>query len=229
VNWKITGRAICFVILMGAFGHAQSGITTPAAHFGFEITGDGQFAMWDQEVAYYEKLAKESDRIDLQVLGKSTQGRPFIMLTISSPQNLAKLDRYKEISKRMADPRGLTPQQIDALAAEGRAVVLVTLGLHSTEVASSQMGPRMVYRLASANDDQIRTILDNVIFLLIPSFNPDGHDHVGEWVKKSGGTPYEGAGLPELYGAYIGHDNNRDGYMLTQVESQHWARVVYQD
>jgi hypothetical protein len=229
VNWKITGRAIGFVLLMGAFGQAQSSITTPAAHFGFEITADGQFAMWDQEVAYYEKLAKESDRIDLQVLGKSTQGRPFIMLTISSPQNLAKLDRYKEISKRMADPRGLTPQQIDAMAAEGRAVVLVTFGLHSTEVASSQMGPRMVYRLASSNDDQTRTILDNVIFLLIPSFNPDGHDHVGEWVKKSGGTPYEGAGLPELYGAYIGHDNNRDGYMLTQVESQHWARVVYQD
>ena len=96
--------------------------------------------MWDQEVAYYEKLANESDRIDLQVLGKSTLGRPFIMLTISSPQNLAKLDRYKEISRQMADPRGLTPQQIDALAAEGRAVVLVTLGQHSTEVSSAQMG-----------------------------------------------------------------------------------------
>ena len=129
----------------------------------------------------------------------------------------------------MADPRGLTPQQIDALAAEGRAVVLVTLGQHSTEVASSQMGPRLVYRLATSNDDQIRTILDNTIFLLIPSFNPDGHDIVGDWVKKSAGTPYEGAGPPELYGAYIGHDNNRDGYMLSQVESQHWAKVVYQD
>ena len=105
---------------------------------------------------YYEKLAKESDRIDLQVLGKSTQGRPFLMLTISSPQNLAKADRYKEISRQMADPRGLTPQQIDALSAEGRAVVLVTLGQHSTEVASSQMGPRLVYRLATSNDDQTR-------------------------------------------------------------------------
>ena len=129
----------------------------------------------------------------------------------------------------MADPRGLTPQQIDALSAEGRAVVLVTLGQHSTEVSSSQMGPRLVYRLATSNDDQIRTILDNTIFLLIPSFNPDGHDIVGDWVKKSAGTPYEGAGPPELYGAYIGHDNNRDGYMLSQVESQHWAKVVYQD
>ena len=222
--------SLCLALALSTpFVRAQSAITTPASHFGFELAADGTFAMWDQEVAYYEKLARESDRIDLQVLGKSTLGRPFIMLTISSPQNLAKLDRYKEISRQMADPRGLTPQQIDALSAEGRAVVLVTLGLHSTEVASSQMGPRMVYRLAAGNDDQVRTILDNTIFLLIPSFNPDGHDIVGEWIRKSAGTPYEGAGPPEVYGAYIGHDNNRDGYMLSQVESQHWAKVVYRD
>ena len=221
---------VCLALLLAApFAQAQNSITSPAAHFGFDLAADGTFAMWDQEVAYYEKLARESDRVDLQVLGKSTLGRPFLMLTISSPQNLAKADRYKEISRQMADPRGLTPEQIDALAAEGRAVVLVTLGLHSTEVASSQMGPRMVYRLATSNDDQVRTILDNTIFLLIPSFNPDGHDLVGEWIKKSAGTPYEGAGPPEVYGAYIGHDNNRDGYMLSQVESQHWAKVVYRD
>ena len=236
---RIIHVSVCLALAFASFVQAQSGITSafaqgsgvtsPAAHFGFELAADGKYAMWDQEVAYYEKLAKESDRIDLQVLGKSTLGRPFILLTISSPQNLAKLDRYKEISRQMADPRGLTPQQIDALSAEGRAVVLVTLGQHSTEVASGQMGPRLVHRLATRNDDQIRTILDNTIFLLIPSFNPDGHDIVGDWVKKSAGTPYEGAGPPELYGAYIGHDNNRDGYMLSQVESQHWAKVVYQD
>ena len=221
--------SLCLALALASIVQAQSGITTPAAHFGFELTADGKYAMWSDEVAYYEKLAKESDRIDLQVLGKSTLGRPFIMLTMSSPANLAKLDRYKTISRQMADPRGLTPQQIDALSAEGRAVVLVTLGQHSTEVSSSQMGPRLVHRLATSNDDQVRTILDNTIFLLIPSFNPDGHDIVGDWLKKSAGTPYEGAGPPELYGAYIGHDNNRDGYMLSQVESQHWAKVVYQD
>ena len=224
---KMIGCVLCVALALGAFVRAQSVITIPAAHFGFELAADGKFAMWDQEVAYYEKLAKESDRIDLQVLGKSTQGRPFLLLTISSPQNLAKADRYKEISRQLADPRGLTPQQVDALVAEGRAVVLVTLGQHSTEVASSQMGPRLAHWLATSNDDQARAILDNTIFLLIPSFNPDGHDIVGEWFKKSAGTPYEGSGPPELYGEYIGHDNNRDGYMLSQVESQLWAKVVY--
>src|SRR5262245_40666131 len=152
---KMIARIGSAVLVLAAVVQAQSGVTTPSAHFGFELTADGTFAMWDQEVAYYEKVAKESDRVELQVLGKSTLGRPFLMLTISSPQNLAKADRYREISRQLADPRGLTPQQIDALAAEGRAVVLVTLGQHSTEVASSQMGPRLVYRLATGNDDQI--------------------------------------------------------------------------
>ena len=133
--------ALCLSVATGAIVGAQTGVTTPGEHFGFELTADGQYAMWDQEVAYYETLARESDRIDLRVLGESTQGRPFLLLTISSPQNLARVDRYKEIAKQLADPRGLSPQQIDALADEGRAVVLVSLGLHSTEVASAQMGP----------------------------------------------------------------------------------------
>ena len=226
---RMSACALCLALATGVIVGAQSAITMPGEHFGFELAADGQYAMWDEEVAYYETLARESDRIDLRVLGESTQGRPFLLLTISSPQNLAKAERYKEIARQLADPRGLTPQQIDALADEGRAVVLVTLGLHSTEVASAQMGPRLVYRLATSNDEQTRTILDNTIFLLIPSFNPDGHDIVGEWLAETAGTPHEGVGPAEVYSQYVGHDNNRDGYMLSQAESQLWAKVVYEE
>ena len=192
--------SLCLALALAPFLQAQSGITTPAAHFGFELAADGKYAMWDQEVAYYEKLAKESDRIDLQVLGKSTLGRPFILLTISSPQNLAKVERYKEISRQMADPRGLTPQQIDALSAEGRAVVLVTLGQHSTEVASAQMGPRLVHRLATRNDDQIRTILDNTISCSSPASTPTA-TILSRMAQEIGGHAVRRRGPPELYGA----------------------------
>jgi hypothetical protein len=219
--------AACAALVFSVSVAAQGPITTPLSHFGFELASDGTYAMWDEELAYYERLAQESDRIELRDIGESTLGRRMILLTISSPENLANQGRYREISRRLADPRGLTQEEIDAMAAEGRAVVLVTLGQHSTEVASGQMGPKLVYRLATGTDDQIRTILDNTIFLLIPSFNPDGHDIVGEWVKRTAGTPHEGVGPAELYSYYVGHDNNRDGYMLTQAESQAWARVVF--
>ena len=137
------GPALCVALAFGAFVRAQSAVTTPAAHFGFELAADGKFAMWEDEVAYYRKLASESDRIQVRELGKSTQGRPFLLLTISSPQNLAKAERYKEISRQLADPRGLTSQQIDALVAEARAVLLVTLGLRSTEGGCVHRGPAM--------------------------------------------------------------------------------------
>ena len=226
---RMGAYATCLALATGVIAGAQGAVTMPGEHFGFELAADGRYAMWDEEVAYYETLARESDRIDLRVLGESTQGRPFLLLTISSPQNLARTERYKEIARQLANPRGLTPQQIDGLADEGRAVVLVTLGLHSTEVASAQMGPRLVYRLATSDDEQIRTILDNTIFLLIPSFNPDGHDIVGEWLAETAGTPYEGVGPAEVYSEYVGHDNNRDGYMLSQVESQLWAKVMFEE
>ena len=221
--------APCAALAFSVSVAAQGPITTPLSHFGFELASDGTYAMWDQELAYYERLAQESDRIELRDIGESTLGRRMILLTISSPENLANQERYREIARRLADPRGLTQEEIDAMAAEGRAVVLVTLGQHSTEVASGQMGPKLVYRLATGTDDQIRTILDNTIFLLIPSFNPDGHDIVGDWVKRTAGTQHEGVGPAELYSYYVGHDNNRDGYMLTQVESQAWARVVFDE
>jgi hypothetical protein len=226
---RMSVYGLCLALATGAIVGAQGTITTPGEHFGFELTADGQYAMWGEEVAYYETLAQESDRINLRVLGESTQGRPFLLLTISSPENLARAGRYKEIARQLADPRGLTPQQIDALADEGRTVVFVTLGQHSTEVVSAQMGPRLVHRLATSNDEQTRTILDNTIFLLVPSFNPDGHDIVGEWLAETAGTPYEGVGPAEVYTHYVGHDNNRDGYMLSQAESKLWAKIVYEE
>jgi hypothetical protein len=227
VTKRLVALAPVAAVVLSAAAAAQGPITTPRSHFGFELAADGEYAMWDEELAYYEKLSRESDRIELRDVGTSTLGRRMVLLTISSPENLARQERYREISRSLADPRGLSQGEIDAMAAEGRAVVLVTLGMHSTEVASGQMGPRMVYRLATSNDDQTRTILDNTIFLLMPSFNPDGHDIVGEWVKQTAGTPHQGVGPAELYSYYVGHDNNRDGYMLTQAESQVWAKVVF--
>ena len=168
---------------------AQTAITSPTEHFGFELGADGMYASWDQIVAYYQTLGRESDRVQTRTIGTTTLGNPFLALTISSPANLARAEHFQEIARLMADPRGLTEQQTDALAAEGRVVVLVSLGQHSTEIASSQVGPRLVHRLATSDDERTRTILDNAILVLIPNFNPDGLVMVHDWVTQTAGTP----------------------------------------
>jgi hypothetical protein len=215
--------------LCSASASQAAPVTAPTDHFGFQLGTDGMYASWDQAVAYYQKVATQSDRVQARVLGKSTLGNPFLVLTISSPENLRKASRYQEIARKLADPRGLSEAEIKALAAEGKTVMLVSLAQHSTEIASSQMGPLLVHRLATSNDEQVKSMLDNVILVLIPSFNPDGHVMTKQWVDQTGGTPYQGAGVPDLYHHYAGHDNNRDAYMLNLVESKLWTKIAYDE
>ncbi|RME01281.1 MAG: peptidase M14 family protein, partial [Calditrichaeota bacterium] len=213
-------------ILGQGVGLGQS-LPTPASHFGFKLGTDGKLASWKAIVAYYEKLGRASDRVSVQQLGKSTLGNPFLLVIITAPENQKKLARLAEISRSLADPRGRSQEEIRSLIAEGKSVVAVTVGLHSTEIASTQMAPGLAYRLASANDSQTLKILQETVFLLFPCFNPDGTVMVVDWVNKTRGTKFEGSRVPDLYHHYAGHDNNRDAYMLNLEESNMFAKVVY--
>ena len=140
---------------------------------------------------------------------------------ISSPDNLAKIDRYREIWQRLAHPQGLTDAEAQKLATEGKALVHIDGGLHATEVAGPQHTPLLAYDLLSkVNEPATKAMLDNVILMLWPTINPDGQQMVAEWYMKNVGTPYELSGLPQLYQEYVGHDNNRDAYMLNMIESR---------
>ena len=151
--------------------------------------------------------------------GTSTQGRTYYFALISSKDNLKKIDRYREIARRLARPEGLTEAQALALAREGKPLVHIDGGLHSTEVAGPQHTLLLAHDLlAKQSDPQIARILDNVILMLWPTINPDGHQMVADWYMKNAGTPNET--LPRLYQEYVGHDNNRDAYMLNMIESR---------
>jgi len=203
------------------WGLRAQGVPSPQSHFGFQIGADRKLADWDQLTAYYEKLARASDRVRLDTLGSTTMGRPFVMLTITSAENHARLEQLREIQSRLADPRQVrSEEQLEALLNQGKTVVLVTHGIHATEVGGPQMAARLMYRMASAGDEETRNILENVIFLDIPSLNPDGLQWVVDWYNRWVGTEFEGAPLPWLYHFYTGHDNNRDWYAFTQVETQ---------
>ena len=204
---------------------ANAHIPSPEEILGFVPGDDRKLASWDQVIRYFEALDKASDRVKFETLGQSTMGKPFVMATISAPENLARLDEYKKIQELLADPRKLgSPGVRDRKAAElirrGKTIVLITCGIHSTEVGSYLSSMLIAHRLASSDAPEIQNILRNTIVLLVPSLNPDGVDIVKKWYDKTLGTPYEGTDPPDLYHKYTGHDNNRDWYAFTQVETQ---------
>jgi len=207
---------------------AQNRIPAPEDVLGFRPGDDRKLASWGQVVTYFQKLDAASDRVKFDEIGKSTMGRPFVFATISAPENLKRLNEFKEIQRQLADPRilgspanpALADHKARALIARGKTVVVITCGIHSTEVGSTLSSMLIAYRLASSNDPEIQEILRNTIILLVPSTNPDGVDIVKNWYDKTLGTPYEGTDPPELYHKYTGHDNNRDWYAFTQVETQ---------
>jgi hypothetical protein len=200
---------------------AGSRIPAPRTLLGFEPGDDRKLADWPLLLRYYQALAKASDRMRYRDLGRTTLGVPLIALVISSPQNLRQLDRYRQLNAKLADPRTVKrPQETEDALRHGKAIVLITSGIHSNEVGGSLSPAVLAYRLASDTSAATRAILDDVILLLVPSLNPDGVTIVTRWYNRTLGTPAEGTDPPELYHHYVGHDNNRDWYAFTQVETQ---------
>lgn len=219
--------AFAAAVLASAPLFAQA-VPTPREHFGFEIGEHRRLADWDQLTAYFERLARTSPRVRLDTLGTATAGSPFVMLTITSPANHARLEELRRIQERLTDPRLVSgPAELERLLDQGKVVVLVTHGIHATEVGSSQMSAALAYELASSTSERVLEILDNVIVLQIPSLNPDGLQWVADWYNEHVGTEYEASPLPWLYHFYAGHDNNRDWYAFTQVETVLTLRGAY--
>jgi Zinc carboxypeptidase len=201
-------------------------VPSPKDTLGFTPGDDRKLVSWASIVDYFKKLDAASDRMVFEEIGKTTMGAPFVYATISSPENLKNLEKYKDINQKLADPRweltsGSIPRdRVRRYIKNGKTIVLITCGIHSTEVGSTLSSMLIAHKLTSSNEPEIKKILDNTIILLVPSLNPDGVDIVKNWYDKTRDTPYEGTEPPELYHKYVGHDNNRDWYAFTQVETQ---------
>ncbi len=224
---------LCVLLMSPAVASAQRGpaarIPEPADVFGHQPGADYKLASHEQIVEYFQKLDAASDRIIVEHIGKSAQGRDMIIALISSEANLKQRARYKEISRTLALARGVDEAKARALAKEGKAIVWIDGGLHATEVAHAQHTPELAWWLVSSEDDEAKRMRDNAILVLMPSMNPDGLDIVRDWYYKNLGTPFETVGTPMLYHHYVGHDNNRDWTMITQVETQAVAKQLYQE
>ena len=195
-------------------------VPTPESYFGHPIGADRTVMDWDKVVGYFQVLAKGSDRIRVDELGKTAEGRPFVAATIADAATLKNLDHYRQIQQRLADPRKTSPAEAEKLILEGKTVVLLTCSIHATEIASTHTAVEYAHRLLTEDSPHNRAILKDVILILVPSLNPDGVDIVTRWYRKTLGTPYEGSNPPELYHKYVGHDNNRDWYIFSQPETR---------
>ncbi len=224
--------AVLFVPLQGS--HAQSPgtapIVSPETFVGFPVGADNKLVRYDKIVEYMRHVAAGTPRVQVRELGKTTQGNPFVAVEISAPDTMARLDRFKQLQRKLYFQGGPpSAAERDEILASGKAVVVVTCNLHSTEIGASQMAVELVHRLATDNSPVVKKILDNVILVLVPSANPDGQIMVVDWFNKNLGTEFETSSMPYLYHPYVGHDNNRDMYMLTQKESQLTATLLWHD
>ena len=224
--WGTLGVLIMSAVLLQLPTYAQ--LMPPDEVLGFQVGSDYQVAGWKTVSEYMHHVGENSDRVLVETLGKTTEGNDLLMVLISAPENLENLARYQEIQREIALPTKPNAE-LEALVQEGKAVVLINCNLHSTEIASSQMSMELAHQFATAETPQIREILENVIILLIPSANPDGLNIVVDWYNRTVGTPHEGSEIPWLYHKYTGHDNNRDWFMLTQIETRLLTRVLYEE
>ncbi|MGH9255948.1 MAG: M14 family zinc carboxypeptidase [Vicinamibacterales bacterium] len=230
-------RAVIVVAALLALASAQAGtqppharaITTPEQQFGAAVGDDYFLATYAQLESYWKQLDRESDRMALVDIGRTEEGRTQWMAIVTAPENFARLDRYREISRRLAYAEGLTDSEARALSAEGKAVVWIDGGLHATEVLTAQQLIETAYQLVSATDAETTRLLRNVIVLLVHA-NPDGHELVANWyMRERNPLARTLAGIPRLYQKYAGHDNNRDFYMGTQAETINMNRVLFQE
>ena len=222
--------ALTLALLSAVPSLAYGQVTSPREFLGFDFGADYQLANYQTIAAYWRTLADQSDRMIVRDIGTTAEGRPMLMAIISSPQNIRDLDRYREISRRLALAEGLTDDEAHRLAREGRAVVWIDGGLHATEVLGSQQLGEMAWQMVSRTDDETLRLLDDVILLLVHA-NPDGNDLVADWYNRNPIPEERGyePGLPRLYQKYVGHDNNRDSFGSTQPETEAMNRVLYHE
>ena len=218
----------CFLLLAltGIQLNAQS-IPTPKEHFGFNIGDNYHLATFTQTEAYFKKVAAASNKVKLQVIGKTEEGRNQYMMIVSDPSNIRQLAKYKSISQKLARAENLSDAEAKQLSKEGKSVVWIDGGLHATEVTGIHQLIQTLYTVLTRDDEETRNILKSTIILFVHA-NPDGQELVSNWYMRNADTLKRSTSdIPRLYEKYIGHDNNRDFFMLNMSESKNMSRQLY--
>lgn len=228
-SWRLLPAALCAALLACASSATAQQVTDPSAHLGRPLAADFQLADWGEVSGYYERLSEESPNVQLERVGRTTEGREFLLAVVSSAENLARLDELKQHAATIADPRGASAADLERALEGGRPFLMVSNAMHSTEAAAPQFGMELVHTLATSEEEPWTSARRELVVLVLPCTNPDGLDRVVDWYRSTVGSPHEAARLPQLYQRYAGHDNNRDWFMLALDETRLVTRLLYRD
>ncbi|MBS3807599.1 MAG: hypothetical protein KGY60_08865 [Bacteroidales bacterium] len=220
-------RSLIFLLLIGLvhISQGQSVVDPPASHFGFQPGTDRMLFDYEQLMEYLKEVEQVSPRVHLEQIGTSPMGQPMYIAFFSSPENIDNLDNLRDINRELALNPNLSEQQRAEYFREGKVFFTATLSMHASEVGPSQAAPLIAYRLATTENPDTLQWLDDVVYMMVPSHNPDGMNMVVEHYRKYKGTKYEGSSMPGVYHKYVGHDNNRDFVTLTQSDNRAISRI----
>jgi hypothetical protein len=227
MSWRSLRRAFALTAVLALPAAAQQRLTSPKDHFGHDVGADYILPNYSKFHEYWVRLANESDRMDLDTIGVTAEGRPQVMAIISSPENLRNRERFRGIAERLARAEGVSEADARALAKEGKGIVWIDGGLHATEVLGANQLIETSWQLVSGNDDETTRFRNDLIIVMVHA-NPDGMELVADWyMRNSDPRRRSYNNIPRLYQKYIGHDNNRDFYLAAQPESENMNRVLY--
>jgi hypothetical protein len=221
------GPAVFAVALLALASPSTAQAPAPEAFFGFRMGADGRLATAESIERYFELVAGQSDRVKIVDIGATTEQHRTIAAIVSAPANIRNLDRIRTVNQRLADPRTLSREEAVELIPSHKVVLAIGASIHASEIGATQAANELLYTLATSTDASVTSVLDNVVVILIPSLNPDGHRLVVDWYERQKGTPYDGGPMPWLYHKYVGHDINRDAFMMNMVENRNLARFFY--
>ena len=221
------GLLLAFLLTAPLGAQAPAPIPTPEAAFGFPMGADRELADWPGLQRYFETVAAASDRVEIVDAGPSTDGRRLIAAVVSSPENIARLEQIRANALRLADPRTLDEPAAMALAERQQVIVALGMSIHATEIGATQAAPELLHTLATSQDPEVLRSLREVVLILFPSLNPDGHVITVDWYRQWKGTEFEGSNMPWLYHRYVGHDLNRDAFMMNMAENRSLADFFY--
>jgi hypothetical protein len=219
------GIVVYFINIETANCQLVSSVPAPESYFGFTPGDDRMLFNYESLIGYLKQLDDVSPKVRLEQIGHSELGKPLYLLFVSSEENIANLEGLKEINRLLALEPDLPDARRKKLIEEGKVFFLMTLSMHSNEVGPSQAAPLIVYELITSDEPVIQKILENTVYMITPSHNPDGMNMIVENYNKYKGTRYEGSSMPGVYHKYVGHNINRDFITLEMSENEAISRV----